>query len=225
MLTVGKSSRNDPEGPKKKRRSQHIQSETISVDDDYGTITLMFGQLGDTVRSLKEYDFANLLDIKHLADKYDLPLATRLLGEHLWVEVSDGTYDRIWAYAAAIQMRWTSLARYALSCFTDKTLAPIKWPLAIVQEIGVEAWYFVLKAADGCQPFSWERSLNVWSSPKRERLPRRSLKNTEWLNTIFVGGPSAPRSIRSIALSLTAPSFLPCKPIFHRSPNISISGV
>lgn len=166
MLTVGESSNGDPAGPGRERLLEQVQSETIPVEDSYGSIKLMFDLLGDTVNRLKDYDFADLKAIKHLADKYNLPLATRLLGERLWVEVSDGTYDRIWAYAAAIQMRWTSLARYALSRFTDKTLEPIKWPLAIVQEIGVAAWYFVLKAADGCQPFSWDRVAERLEFPK-----------------------------------------------------------
>lgn len=157
MLTVGKAPNGDAEAPGTERRLEPISSETILVDDSYGSIKLMFDLLGNSVRPLKEYKLANIKDIKHLADKYDLPFATRVLGERLWVEVSDGTYSRHSTYGVAMHMRWKSLARYALSRFDDNVLEPIKWPLKTAQEIGLEAWYCLLRAADGCQPFSWKK--------------------------------------------------------------------
>ncbi|KAG7531082.1 hypothetical protein FFLO_04576 [Filobasidium floriforme] len=158
MLIVGDAPSDIPDGrPSKRRRIEPTQDNTIPLDDDFGPLNFLFKLLDGSLGLLKDYNRHHIMGVKSLADKYELPLVTRLLGERLWQEVAEGTYYPIWAYAIAMRMQRRALARYALRCMPKNTRRPHKWSLSTAQIVGVDAWHCVINAANGCETFSWEK--------------------------------------------------------------------
>jgi hypothetical protein len=151
-ISDGSSSRTS-----KRRRIEPDQDTSIPLDDDAGPLEFLFNLLDGSVDRLKDHDVYHIMGIKLLADKYELPLVTRLLGERLWQEVAEGTYCMIRAYAIAMRMQWKALARFALRCMPKTTRRPHKWSLNTAQLVGVDAWHCVINAANGCETFSWEK--------------------------------------------------------------------
>lgn len=165
MLTIGTPSyhqANDIEGQsKKKQKRGHLETDeanVITVDDHSGPMGLMFALLDDKRDpevNLKDYKVCDWMDLKGIADKYNVLNVSRLLAERLWVEASnDDGYDPFWIYATAMHLGHKSLARYACSR-VKYSFAPSGLYWWTVQCMGLEAYYTLAYAEKTAKPFSW----------------------------------------------------------------------
>lgn len=159
MLTTGNYSNPNDDGeiqqPNKRRRV--AQSNEITLDDTEPSLRLFFLLLDGSAPALAAYIPEDLRAIITLADKYDAKSSLRLLAQSIWEACSGVTYRPSWRaclYGIAFHMRHETLARYIVSRMNNG--APIRWGWATIEpNVGAHAWHCLVRAADGCEPFSW----------------------------------------------------------------------
>lgn len=185
----------------------HIEMDShneVRLDEDAKDMDLLFALLGRSTVKLSDYRIA-IDRFKSLADKYDVTIATPLLAEQLWSQLSDGSLSAGSAFPIAVELEHLGMARCAVDLMNWKC-APATWEWKYVDQIGLRTWYILVRASQGPGILDEESGRPDWTKIARRlafppesvlcritwKVPRADRKRMD-----LAGGKQARRELES----------------------------